>query len=316
MLAIIVALFLNESLNKKLNAIKYASVLLGILFILPPFNFAGRYTKPNPPPFFNNNIFNNYKKFIKKDSNVLIIPFGYNGLSLYYQAIDGMYYKTAGGYLGATPSYFSKYPIVHTFYDAEPIPYSKMELGNFLFKHNVKKIILIPPVNKYYFRLFDKIEPGKKPVYKNGVYIYSVSPKVISKYKTLKIKITKPILKAYYFGLLLKGAVKFINENQNINKNMSPEFLEKNGYIPKFFGVSKKKYYTAQDSWIGLFGNANIGIGIGGSYKNLRLIFKKYAKYAKKIYFPYPLIYNNSKKGNGMLLLVFNVDNLKSLPPF
>ena len=325
---IIVALFLNEPLknslkNKKLNAIKYTSVLLGILFILPPLSFSGRYTNPNLPAFFANNTSNNYKKFIKKDSNVLIVPFGYNGLSLYYQAIDGMYYKTAGGYLGATPSYFSKYPIVHTFYDAEPIPYSKMELGNFLFKHNVKNIILIPPVNKYYFRLFDKIETGKKSVYKNGVYIYSVSPSAISKYKTLNIKITKPILKAYYFTLLLKGAVKFINKNQNIHKELSPEFLEKNRYIPGFFGVSKNtegsefaKYYTAQDSWIGPFGIANIGIGIGGSYKNLRLIFKKYAKYAKKIYFPYPLVYNNSKKGNGMLLMIFNVDNLKSLPLF
>ena len=358
-LGIITALFLSEQLkDRTLNSIKYASVLLGIMFILPPLNFSGRYTKPYIPSFFACNTGNkncgNYKKFIKKDSNVLIIPFGYNGLSLYYQAIDGMYYKTAGGYLGATPSYFSKYPIVHSFYHAEPIPYSKMELANFLYRHKVKKIILIPPINKYYFKLFGKITPDKKPVYKNGVYVYSVSPKVISKYKTLKIKITKPILKEYYFGLLLKGAIKFIkvnisknkyksrhnnkynnknkkkNEMKNGNgnkleyekicKKISPEFLEKYGYIPKFFGVSKKPYYTAQDSRIGPFGNAktgiNIGIGIGGSYKNLRLVFKKYAKYAKKIYFPYPLPYNGSKSGNGLLLMVFNVDNLKSLASF
>ncbi len=366
-LGIIVALFLNEpfknslknkKLNAKLNAIKYASVLLGILFILPPLSFSGRYTNPNLPVFFVNNTYNNYKKFIKKGSNVLIIPFGYNGLSLYYQAIDGMYYKTAGGYLGATPSYFSKYAIIHTFYHAEPIPYSKMELANFLYKHNVKDVILVPPVNRYYFRLFGKIKINKN-LYKSGVYVYPVSLSAISKYKTLNVKITKPILKAYYFSLLLKGAVKLVKENiQNLNiKNikLSPEFLEKHGYIPNFFGISKNinesgfaKYYTAQDSWIGPFplngkydkitdgitnlnsglaagGNIGsdvkshidadigIGIGIGGSYKNLRLIFKKYARYAKKIYFPYPSKYDGSKTGNGLLLMVFSVKNLESI---
>jgi hypothetical protein len=264
-----------------------------------------------------------------------------------------MYYKTAGGYLGATPSYFSKYAIIHTFYHAEPIPYSKMELANFLYKHNVKDVILVPPVNRYYFRLFGKIKINKN-LYKSGVYVYPVSLSAISKYKTLNVKITKPILKAYYFSLLLKGAVKFVKENiQNIK--LSPEFLEKHGYIPNFFGVSKNingsgfaKYYTAQDSWIGQFplngryrkitdGIANlnsglaaggnigsdvkshidadigIGIGIGGSYKNLRLIFKKYARYAKKIYFPYPSKYDGSKTGNGLLLMVFSVKNLESI---
>ena len=279
-----------------------------------------------------------------------------------------MYYKTAGGYLGATPSYFSKYAIVHAFYHAEPIPYSKMELAYFLYKHNVKDVILVPPVNKYYFRIFDKIKINKN-LYKSGIYVYPVSLAAISKYKTLNVKITKPILKAYYFSLLLKGAVKFVKENirinikikkQNLNiKNIKlfPKFLEKHGYIPNFFGVSKNinesgfdKYYTAQDSWIGPFplngrydkitdGIANlnsglaagghigsdakshiganigfdIGIGIGGSYKNLYLIFKKYARYAKKIYFPYPSKYSGSKTGNGLLLMVFSVKNLESI---
>ncbi len=315
-LSIITALFLsksnsfyNETHDIHGSALKYAAVLLGIAFLLPSFNYGGRYTNPNVPSFFNYS----YKKFIEKGENILIIPYGYNGLTDYYQAIDNLYYKTASGYLGATPAYFSNYPVVHTFYKAEPIPFSKAELCNFLYKNRVGKIIIVPPANRYYFKLFEKL--NEKPLYVGGVYVFGVPQSIVSKYKNLKIKITKPILKEYYFDLLLGGAAKFTKKHNP--KTISPELLEKLGYIPRFFGTANKKgkfsrYYTAQDSWIGPFLNAG-AIGIGGSYKNISLIIKKYKKYAIKIYFPYPLVYNNSKEGNGLLLMVFNTVSLKKL---
>ena len=109
----------------------------------------------------------------------------------------------------------------------------------------------------------------------------------------------------------------FIEQNHNY-KNISPETLEKFGYIPKFFGKTNKngnfkKYFANRDAWIGPF-SKDIGIGIGGSYKNLELIIKKYKKYAKEVFFPYPLVYNNSKRGNGLLLLIFDKAALNAIP--
>ena len=317
-LAIIVSFFLKNDFNSKfkINAgLKYLVVLFGIAFLIPSFSYKGRYTKPNVPVFFKHA---NYEKIIKKGKNVLIIPYGYNGLTDYYQAIDGLYYKTASGYLGATPSYVSGYAIVHTLYTAEPIPFAKKELFYFLSKNNIKEVILIPPVKNYYLNLFGNLKT-KSLLYKyKGVYIYNV-PESVNKYENINIKITKPILKEYYFNTILRGVKMFVEQNHNY-KNISPETLEKFGYIPKFFGKTDKsgnfkKYFTNEDSWVGPFyKDMGIGIGIGGSYKNLELIIKKYKKYAKEVFFPYPLVYNNSKRGNGLLLLIFDKAALNAIP--
>ncbi|MCL4428823.1 MAG: hypothetical protein M1276_07565 [Deltaproteobacteria bacterium] len=186
-IGIITALFLskNSPNSKKFSTeystylIKYPLVLIGILFILPTFIFNPVYTPNVMPKFFSSGA---YKKFIKKGSTVLFLPYGYNGYSLLYQEHTDFYFKTASGYLGATPEYFENFPIHHSFYDAEPIPNESAELKRFLSSTAVKYIILPKPVNPFFFRLLGKLYKNKtkyrnrKCKYVGGVYIYKLLP--------------------------------------------------------------------------------------------------------------------------------------------
>jgi len=196
-----------------------------------------------------------------------------------------MYFKTASGYLGATPAYFSRYPIVHSFYKARRIPYMKKELYNFLSDTGTKTVIIVPDFNRnkkmFYLSLFGLL--NEKPLYYKGVYIYNV-PKKVNKYSKLSFKLTKPFIKKYYFGIVYSGALKYVRNNGYNCSGISPYELEKNKYIPGYFGVLKnknasgfKKYYTLYKIWVGPLGKhgAAFGVGIGGSYGALKLILKK-----------------------------------------
>ena len=58
--------------------------------------FGDQFTStPENPEFFRTDI---YQSYIKKNENVILLPYGINGDSLVWQAEDDFYYRMAGGY--------------------------------------------------------------------------------------------------------------------------------------------------------------------------------------------------------------------------
>lgn len=138
--SIIIALFLGKY-NKSILA--YISVLIAIIFIIP--NVPGRYnnfmdSKISMPKIFSTK---EYKKLIYPNENILIIPFGVNGSSMFYQAVDKFYYRTPDGYLGQSPQYILKLPILNTLYNNKIIPHLRSNLLYYIKYSKINAILII-----------------------------------------------------------------------------------------------------------------------------------------------------------------------------
>lgn len=177
-IALIVALFLsNFKTNKWRQAAAYGLVLLSIVFLIP--NTQGGYwdSQTSMPPFISQGI---YKNYLHRGETVIIIPYGYNGQSMLWQAETGMYFNMAGGYVGLTPKDFIDWPIVQTFYSDEFVPDYTEQLKAFLASHNVHAAIVNNSSPKIFFQLFDSL--GVKPISIGGIELYQIPQNIISSY--------------------------------------------------------------------------------------------------------------------------------------
>lgn len=138
--SIIVALFLNKY---KKSFLAYLSVSVAIFFMIP--NIPGRYnnfmdSKISMPKIFSTT---EYKKIFYPNENILIIPFGVNGSSMFYQAMDKFYYRTSDGYLGQSPQYILKFPILNTLYGKKVIQHLQSNLLYYIKYSKLNAILII-----------------------------------------------------------------------------------------------------------------------------------------------------------------------------
>jgi hypothetical protein len=103
-LAVIVTLWLQDRSRQPKPAIFGAAAI--VLFFLPNPS-AAFWTRPvAAPPFFATGL---YRKYIAPGDTVLILPYGLEGESDIWQAMSGMYFTMAGGYVGLVPPEYMHY---------------------------------------------------------------------------------------------------------------------------------------------------------------------------------------------------------------
>lgn len=124
-----------------------ASVRLGlgalvILSLLPNLDSKFWMISDRTPEFFRNGA---YRKFIARNENVLLLPYGVSGDSDLWQAQTDFYFRTAGGYLGITPPVpdgYVEWPIVHSLYGLNELPEIRRNVAAFLLNKHVSKVIV------------------------------------------------------------------------------------------------------------------------------------------------------------------------------
>ncbi|MHB1646931.1 MAG: hypothetical protein ACYCSW_10585 [bacterium] len=193
-LAIITALFLSES--RRNIFVKYSIAFLGIIILIPNISalgiFWGAQSKIDIPKFFTQKIY--LKQYIKKDSNVLIIPYGYmnNNYSSLWQAKANMYFNTVDNSLGYIPIPLNIWPwlhsnIVHSLNSDTPDYRDRECMKGFLESNNIRKVILSNDEYKKWGNIFNKIL--EKPLFVGGIVLYKVPEGIISKYNKLGYKL-------------------------------------------------------------------------------------------------------------------------------
>lgn len=165
--------FFVASLNKN-KGLNYLLLIIAIFSIIPTqFYFDGN---THMPSFFLNG---HYKRYIKKDSNVLILPFSNFGYSLAYQAYSRFYFRLAGGYPVSVPASYTKNPAMNILLNT-PAPDLKninKSVANsfkyFISSHNISDIIVIRGKSAYQPGN-DNFHPYKS--YKSILSILNVKP--------------------------------------------------------------------------------------------------------------------------------------------
>ncbi|MHB8232725.1 MAG: hypothetical protein ACYDDB_07485 [bacterium] len=285
------------------------------------------------PPFFSKGL---YKKYLKKNENVLIIPFSYKGYSDAYQAISHMYFKMAGGYLGLMPkryddveffSYmlenkqrripkitnsnqFTEYYMLNNNYNNYYNKLTKYSLIAFIISNEIKAVIVTTPKLIGPKNIFSTLKIA--PVNVGGVILYKIPPSFFTKYSGFTNLRANALAGFYVFSKLYLSSKLFLKKHAL--KNLLPEYLEKHGYLNKSYGFRKgsiNNWTGEDDGWIGKW-NCNgykcFGVGITGSNKSIKPIIKKYSNIAVKIFFPYPKVYNPDIKAKGQLLMIFRLN--------
>ena len=138
--AIMVGLWLSLKSNFRTTVFKYLVVIVCIIFLIP--NVAQYHWQNVSAPL----VFQpkTISKYIKKDSNIVVLPYGILGSSMYDQYVSNMWFTQAGGYIGFTPNGFSGNPVVETFLGASVSPNFTSELYSFCIANRVSQIIYTP----------------------------------------------------------------------------------------------------------------------------------------------------------------------------
>ena len=139
-IAIVIGLWLSLKTSRRNQSIKYAAVLIGIAFILPNTSQYS-WTYVPVPPIFNKAQVNRY---IKKGTNVIVLPYGKLGSSMYYQYESGMQFTQSGGYAGFTPTNLANNPVVTALFSGTPEASFDKDLQKFCTVNKVKQIIYLP----------------------------------------------------------------------------------------------------------------------------------------------------------------------------
>jgi hypothetical protein len=121
-------------------------LILGIscfLFLVPNVTFFRipqlGVTSADTPAFFSSGI---YKRYISPAETVLVLPYGYMGASMLWQAQTGMAFRMAEAYIGFTPEEFLAWPILGDLYSGHAGSHFYRQLPKFLEAHQVKAIIV------------------------------------------------------------------------------------------------------------------------------------------------------------------------------
>lgn len=168
LVAITTALWIKESPHKFLT---YSLSIAAVLSLVPNLHQHQWWSskKVNVPAFFQPN---NYQHILKKNENVLILPFnpqpGVN--TMLWQVIDHWYFRVAGGFTQYVPPSFQNWPVLSTFYSEQPIPQFRKNMLCFLRGNQITTLIVAGPDQKSWRRLLLRTDIGEEKIFGRITY--------------------------------------------------------------------------------------------------------------------------------------------------
>ena len=313
-LAILTSIWLATSSTK--SASKYAISVLAVLFLTPNLS-AGFWIAPvDTPAFF---LDGTYRTYLAPDETVVILPYGFRGNSLLWQAGTDMYFRMAGGYTGIVPPEFECWPIVDAIYAGVYLPDADLQLKAFLANHDVSAVIVSDPEEDAWRPLLSTF--GVTPVDVGGVSLYKIPPLLLAAYKGQTPLDLERQADSTRFDTLVVAANKYL-ERTGALAGLTPPVAYRLGLLPAdwLVGPPVPPYYFSQGSelrldkglWIGPWINGEASVGVEGSYDAIRPLIDKYRGSASQIFFPYPeQLSGTSEKAGGSALLVMVFDRVQ-----
>lgn len=152
-------------------AVAFAAAI--VLFPSTPALYFG--VRPTNPRFFATTL---YKQYLMRGESILILPFGFNDVSMLWQSETGFYFSMPEGYLGQTsPRPFSDDPVVADLLAnaAPPSP----AFGTFIRVHDVRVVVVDAAAPGPWPASLAQL--GLRPYPVGGVILYRVPPVVAAR---------------------------------------------------------------------------------------------------------------------------------------
>ncbi|MGH7815036.1 MAG: hypothetical protein ACREQI_13680 [Candidatus Binataceae bacterium] len=296
LLAIMAALwFSSNRLSKAFNGVLAA--IVAVVF-LPPLSHQPVFPAGSPA-FFARGIYRNY---LRPGENVMVLPFGFHGNSMLWQAETGMYFRMVGGYTGPHPEEFSRWPIFHAFDEATFLPDAAEQLGAFLAHHQVDAAVVADnePAAKSWDALFSKFAPDRYAA--GGVTVFRILPSAIQQFRQVTAFQMRRLAASTAADTLLVAAGKWVTAGRDVRK-LTPFEAVRHGLLKTYWFVGStvdpytlrpqtappgSRGYLYGGAWLGGTRDGNVKIVELGAYSDLQPIIAHYRNAALHIYFPYP----------------------------
>jgi hypothetical protein len=317
-LAICFALWLSGS-STSLST-KIGTVLITVICMLPNLS-ADFWTHPaDSVGFFSSDI---YKHYLFKDENVLILPFGARGESMYWQAETRMYFRMAQGAV-LPPGEFQLWPIIDAFETQWYMPGSAAQLKAYLLAHKVGVVIVTDSVFRLWKDLLTSLEVAPTEV--GGVRIYRLSAQFTqsSAPSLLSMRNRYDVVR---FESVIRGVEKYISSGGNF-RSLNAANASPLGIIPDdeivgpnepfaFFRVPHNRSRNVNYRYgVALFVTADDQIAIGelAWYPAVKEMIARYQPIANHVEVDWPAGSNTAKPEPdtpGRFVMTFDRERLK-----
>ena len=172
-----IAAYLARDAGRGRVAVSWIAVLLGIVMILPDVNRTFYGAPVNNPTFFSTAL---YKRYLRRNETVLVLPFALNDVSMLWQVDSGFYFYLPEGYVSGTipPPFNSQLTTAQLFTNVVP---PAAALGSFIREHFVSHVIVDPALAGPWPGVLARL--GLRQELVGGVMMYTVPHAPASKYR-------------------------------------------------------------------------------------------------------------------------------------
>jgi len=293
---------------------KIALALLSVVFLFPhPLLLWQAKTEIDAPPFFSDGL---YRHYLRSNENILIIPYSRNGDSMLWQAQARMGFRMAGGWTGAAPQDFLRWPIVNALYSSSLMPDYGDQFKAFLAKYNVEAVVVSDPTKAPWPELVGTL--AVKPIECGGVALYIVPSEIPARYRNTSVLEMERKADAAWFAELLIAADSYLARGLEV-KDLNPSKAAQLGLLPAGIWAEDldalviRRRIGGPMLWLGPWDGNKVAIALAGSYPAIKPLIEHYRANALTIYFPYPdKLADTHRFGDAseILLMVFGREGL------
>jgi len=218
---------------------KCVTVALAIVFAMPSLSTALWNSPDDTPAFFLSGM---YRRYLGSGENILVVPYGWLGNSMTWQAHTDMYFRMAGGYTGMPPAEFQHWPAMIALYNGNYLPEPELQLKAFLAAQRVSTVLVDErsrssrdsKQRQDYATVLAALGPA--PAKAGGMLIYRLAPADLAAWRNLKPVDLERRANEVRFAALIDAADRYLQSGAD-SARLSPQRLEQAGLI--------------RDDWVG-----------------------------------------------------------------
>jgi hypothetical protein len=310
------------------------------LSLLPSLNASFWATPLATPEFFSTGL---YRKYLQPGETAVVLPYGFEGDGMLWQALCGFYFQMAGGYTGFAPpipAEYERWPIVDALYDVAPIPEAGDQFKAFLKSHDVGAVIfadqgdraievshtatpgtwhrgpIAPRDREVWNAILDGLGVAGQNV--GGVTLYQLPPQLRARWPSEDPVALQARAAAVRFDTLLAAAYGYVAGGRHL-PNLSPLTAQQAGLLPPnwvggpLLRSAQKPGLLLDGLMMGPWQSHRVALGVQASYAALKPIIDRNRSYAAAIYFPYPQKLSTTPPQSddpALMIMVFEIDQL------
>ena len=305
--AMIMTLWLSESASSLY--VKSATASLAILFLLPNLSAAYWDTPGDTPAFFTSG---GYSRYIKPGQIAVVVPYGWTGNSMLWQAQSDMYFRMAGGYTGMPPAEFQQWPAMVALFNGTYLPDPEPQIKAFLAAHQVTAVFADrraknssnPKQRQDYDTLVAALGPAQEV--DGEVLIYRFTPDALAPWRNLKPLDLERKVDEMRFDALLDAVDRYVQSGAEVAL-LDPAHLERMNFIRSDW-VGGPNILIGEGLWARGHTDGTLELGTFGSRGALTALIELYRADALKVRTTPIVTSENSSDEKELELMVMTFD--------